>query len=176
MKLSLRLSFIILLTISIITSSCGSKGGATFNSKPKEFAENMCKIVEEIGFDENFKLEEEYLEKNEKKLSDNFNNRSSDIISLLKEIDKYAIPLSQEQRVIFYKELLKEFIDTKCSDVFFENIPIQYFSKMIKEMESEFQHIKSESESPESNDESSESDESNDFEEDSDGYGENEEY
>ena len=59
----------ILFVCSIIISSCGGKSSAEAtagsNAKAKEFANSMCKIADEIGLDENFKLTEDYLNKKE---------------------------------------------------------------------------------------------------------------
>ena len=136
----------ILFAFSIIISSCGDKSSeeaaAGSNAKATEFANSMCKMVEEIGLDENFKLDENYLEKNGEKFGKNALNKSNDIIKLLKQVDKHVETLNNDQKTAFTKELMKAIIDTKCSDIFFKEIPYQDLGEFIESMEKEVEQEK----------------------------------
>lgn len=131
----------ILFASSIIISSCGDKSSeeaaAGSNAKATEFANSMCKMVEEIGLDENFKLDENYLEKNGEKFGKNALNKSDDIIKLLKQVDKHVETLNKDQKTAFTKELMKAIIDTKCSNIFLKEIPYEELGKFIENMEKE---------------------------------------
>ena len=130
----------ILFASSIIISSCGDKSSgeaAGSNAKATEFANSMCKMAEEIGLDENFKLTEDYLEKKGEKFGDNALNKSDDIIKLLKQVDKHMGSLNNDQKTAFTKELMKAIIDTKCSGIFFKEIPYQDLGKLIENKEKE---------------------------------------
>lgn len=144
---------IILFASSIIISSCGSKSSAEAaagsNPKATEFANSMCKMAEEIGLDENFKLDENYIEKNGEKFGKNALNKSDDLIKLLKQVDKHAGSLNNDQKTAFTKELIKAIIDTKCSDIFFKEIPYQDLDKFIESMEKEATRAKYRLDNPE---------------------------
>ena len=131
----------ILFVCSIIISSCGGKSSAEAtagsNAKAKEFANSMCKIADEIGLDENFKLTEDYLNKKEDKFEENALNKSDDIIRLLKQVDKHMGSLNNDQKTAFTKELMKAIIDTKCSDIFFKGIPYHDLGKLIETIEND---------------------------------------
>ena len=133
-----RIPFI-LFASSIIISSCGDKASPEASvgsdAKAKEFAKNMCKMAEEIGLDENFKLTKDYLAKKGEKFEDNALNNSDDLIKLLKQVDKHMEGLNNDQKTAFTKELMKAIIDTKCSDIFFKGIQYQDLGKLIETME-----------------------------------------
>ena len=102
----------ILFASSIIISSCGNKASAEASAataasdpKAKEFANNMCKMAEEIGLDANFKLTEEYLEKKEDKFEDNALNNSNDLIKLLKQVDKHMGGLNNNQKTAVFESI-----------------------------------------------------------------------
>ena len=143
----------ILFAFSIIISSCGDKSSkeaaAGSNAKAKEFANSMCKMVEEIGLDENFKLNEDYLEKNGEEFGKKALNKSGDIIKLLKQVDKHMGGLNNNQKTAFTKELMKAIIDTKCSNIFFKEIPYQDLGKLIENMEKEATKAKYRRDNPE---------------------------
>ncbi len=143
----------ILFASSIIISSCGDKSSAEAaagsNAKATEFANSMCKIAEEIGLDENFKLTEDYLEKKGEKFGDNALNKSDDIIKLLKQVDKHIETLNNDQKTAFTKELMKAIIDTKCSNIFFKEIPYEELGKLIENMEKEATREKYRRDNPE---------------------------
>ena len=142
----------ILLASSIIISSCGDKSSAEAagsNAKATEFANSMCKMAEEIGLDENFKLTEDYLEKKGEKFGDNALNKSDDIIKLLKQVDKHVETLNNDQKTAFTKELMKAIIDTKCSNIFFKEIPYEELGKLIETMEKEATREKYRRDNPE---------------------------
>ena len=140
----------ILLASSIIISSCGDKSSAeAAGSKATEFANSMCKMAEEIGLDENFKLTEDYLEKKGEKFGDNALNKSDDIIKLLKQVDKHVGTLNNDQKTAFTKELMKAIIDTKCSNIFFKEIPYEELGKLIETMEKEATREKYRRDNPE---------------------------
>ncbi len=143
----------ILLASSIIISSCGDKSSAEAaagsNAKATEFANSMCKMATEVGLDENFKLDENYLEKNGEKFGKNALNKSDDFIKLLKEVDKHVGSLNNDQKTAFTKELMKAIIDTKCSDIFFKEIPYQDLGKFIESMEKEVEREKNRRDNPE---------------------------
>ena len=150
----------ILFASSIIISSCGSKSSAEAvaavgsNPKATEFANSMCKMAEEIGLDENFKLDENYLEKNGEKFGKNALNKSNDIIKLLKQVDKHVETLNKEQKTAFTKELMKAIIDTKCSNIFLKEIPYEELGKFIENMEKEATREKYRRDNPEPAEES----------------------
>ncbi len=129
----------ILFASSIIISSCGDKSSAEAaagsNAKATEFANSMCKMATEVGLDENFKLDENYLEKNGEKFGKNALNKSDDFIKLLKEVDKHVGSLNNDQKTAFTKELMKAIIDTKCSDIFFKGIQYHELGKFIENYE-----------------------------------------
>ena len=143
----------ILFASSIIISSCGGKSSAEAtagsNAKATEFANSMCKMAEEIGLDENFKLTEDYLEKKGEKFGDNALNKSDDIIKLLKQVDKHVGTLNNDQKTAFTKELMKAIIDTKCSSIFFKEIPYEELGKLIETMEKEATREKYRRDNPE---------------------------
>ena len=142
----------ILFASSIIISSCGDKSSgeaAGSNAKATEFANSMCKMAEEIGLDENFKLTEDYLEKKGEKFGDNALNKSDDIIKLLKQVDKHVGTLNNDQKTAFSKELMKAIIDTKCSSIFFKEIPFDKLGDAIVEMEKEITRKKYNRDHPE---------------------------
>ena len=146
----------ILFASSIIISSCGNKASAeasaataTSDPKAKEFANNMCKMAEEIGLDANFKLTEEYLEKKEDKFEDNALNNSNDLIKLLKQVDKHMGGLNNNQKTAFTKELMKAIIDTKCSDMFFKGIQYHELGKFIENLEKDVTRQKYRRDNPE---------------------------
>ena len=143
----------ILFASSIIISSCGDKSSeeaaAGSNAKATEFANSMCKMAEEIGLDENFKLTEDYLQKKGEKFGDNALNKSDDIIKLLKQVDKHVGSLNSDQKTAFTKELMKAIIDTKCSNIFFKEIPYQDLGKLIENMEKEATKAKYRRDNPE---------------------------
>jgi hypothetical protein len=142
----------ILFASSIIISSCGDKSSAEAagsNAKATEFANSMCKMAEEIGLDENFKLTEDYLEKKGEKFGDNALNKSDDIIKLLKQVDKHVETLNNDQKTAFTKELMKAIIDTKCSNIFFKEIPYEELGKLIETMEKEATREKYRRDNPE---------------------------
>ena len=143
----------ILFASSIIISSCGDKSSAEAaagsDAKATEFANSMCKMAEEIGLDENFKLTEDYLQKKGEKFGDNALNKSDDIIKLLKQVDKHVGSLNSDQKTAFTKELMKAIIDTKCSDIFFKEIPYQDLGKLIENMEKEATKAKYRRDNPE---------------------------
>ena len=143
----------ILFASSIIISSCGDKSSAEAaagsDAKATEFANSMCKMAEEIGLDENFKLTEDYLQKKGEKFGDNALNKSDDIIKLLKQVDKHVGTLNNDQKNAFTKELMKAIIDTKCSNIFFKEIPYQDLGKLIENMEKEATKAKYRRDNPE---------------------------
>lgn len=143
----------ILFASSIIISSCGDKSSAEAaagsDAKATEFANSMCKMAEEIGLDENFKLTEDYLQKKGEKFGDNALNKSDDIIKLLKQVDKHVGSLNSDQKTAFTKELMKAIIDTKCSNIFFKEIPYQDLGKLIENMEKEATKAKYRRDNPE---------------------------
>ena len=143
----------ILFASSIIISSCGDKSSAEAaagsDAKATEFANSMCKMAEEIGLDENFKLTEDYLQKKGEKFGDNALNKSDDIIKLLKQVDKHVGTLNNDQKTAFTKELMKAIIDTKCSNIFFKEIPYQDLGKLIENMEKEATKAKYRRDNPE---------------------------
>jgi hypothetical protein len=143
----------ILFASSIIISSCGAKSSseaaAGSDAKATEFANSMCKMAEEIGLDENFKLTEDYLQKKGEKFGDNALNKSDDIIKLLKQVDKHVGTLNNDQKTAFTKELMKAIIDTKCSNIFFKEIPYQELGKLIEDMEKEATKAKYRRDNPE---------------------------
>ena len=132
----------ILFASSIIISSCG-------DSKAKEFANSMCNMATEVGLDENFKLDENYIRKNEKKFEKNALNKSDDFIKLLKEVDKHIKSLDKDQKTAFTKELMKAMIDTKCSDIFLKEIPFNDLDEVIEKMEDELKRDKKRRDNPE---------------------------
>jgi len=145
----------ILFASSIIISSCGSKSSAEAaaaagsNPKATEFANSMCKMAEEIGLDENFKLTEDYLNKKEDKFEENTLNKADDIVKLLKQVDKHLGTLNNDQKTAFSKELMKAIIDTKCSSIFFKEIPFDKLRDAIVEMEKEITRKKYKRDHPE---------------------------
>ena len=136
----------ILFASSIIISSCGDKSSAEAaagsDAKATEFANSMCKIAEEIGLDENFKLTEDYLQKKGEKIKDEALNKSDDIIKLLKQVDKHVGTLNNDQKTAFTKELMKAIIDTKCSSIFLKELPFDKLGDAIVAMEKEITRMK----------------------------------
>ena len=145
----------ILFASSIIISSCGSKSSAEAvaavgsNPKATEFANSMCKMAEEIGLDENFKLTEDYLKNKQDKFKENTLNKADDIVKLLKQVDKHLGTLNNDQKTAFSKELMKAIIDTKCSNIFFKEIPFDKLGDAIVEMEKEITKEKYKRDHPE---------------------------
>lgn len=127
------LKITLVLIIGAVFTSCGSNEAAT-----KNHAEKLCYCMEEVGLDKSMTLadleDRDRMREMEKKAEETLPKCA---LSILKEVESDMDELNKSEKKDYTKSLLKNIIDTECSDVILQQVPFDMIGILIMQLEKE---------------------------------------
>lgn len=129
--LKITLNSFIILIIGAGFSSCVSN-----EVKTRGHAEKLCDCMQEIGLNDSLNSSDMSDHRKMRLLERNAEQSlPSCILPTLKEMQADMVEMGKSEKKEYTKAFLKNVIDTECSDLVLDNVPLDMIGVLIKEIE-----------------------------------------